>query len=382
MSQSEQSPPPAKLLEVDLGAVASNLAAMRACLPDGARVCGVVKADAYGHGAVPVARLLKERGCEGLAVAELAEGLELRRAGVAGPVLLLLGVWPHQARAAAEAGLTPVVDRAEVLEAVAAAGRALGRPVACQIKVDTGMGRLGAWPVDALELVRLAAGLEGLELTGLVSHLATGGVPADAHAARQAATFAEVLARARELGPALADSSLAGSGGSLAPPPGRPELGWVRLGIGLYGGLPDPAAAGSVRLAPAMRYSARLLAVKPLAAGEPVSYGCTWRAPADTWLGVLPVGYSDGYLRSLSNRGQVLVGGRRRPVRGRVCMNLTVVELGAGADAAVGDEAVLLGRQGEAMIGLDELAELAGTIPYELCCSLGAANRRRHLPAA
>jgi alanine racemase len=157
----------------------------------------------------------------------------------------------------------------------------------------------------------------------------------------------------------------------------------VRLGIGLYGGLPDPAAAGAARLAPAMRYSARLVAVKPLAPGEPVSYGCTWRAPADTWLGVLPVGYSDGYLRSLSNRGQVLVGGRRRPVRGRVCMNLTVVELGPqGAGVPVGAEAVLLGRQGEAVIGLDELAELAGTIPYEVCCALGAANPKSHRPAA
>ncbi len=380
---SKDAPLPDNQLQVDLEAIAHNLAAMRGLMPAGCRVAGVVKANAYGHGAVPVAQRLKEEGVEFLAVADLTEALELRRAGLGGPIMLLLGLWPEGADLAVEHELLPVVDRLEVLEALAAAGRRLGRPAQAQIKVDTGMGRLGLPPGEALELLTAASRLEGLVITGLVSHLATAGQPESQHAQKQAAAFARLLATAREQGFALADSSLAGSGGVLVPPPdapGPPAI--VRLGMTLYGGLPDPAAAGRVTLRPAMSFTSRLIEVKRVPAGTPVSYGCTWRAPADTWLGVVPVGYADGYLRSLSNQGVMLVGGRRVPVRGRVCMNLTMVELGPGEPRAKpGEQVVLLGRQGNQAITPDELAALAGTIPYEICCALGAANSPTYAPA-
>ncbi len=370
-------------LTVDLDAIAHNLACLRALMPADSRVAGVVKADAYGHGAVPVAKRLKAEGAEFLAVATLAEALELREAGLAGPVMLLLGLWPSEAPLALEHELLPVTDRLEVLEALAAAGRSTGRIARAQIKVDTGMGRLGVHPQEALGLFQAASKLEGLAITGLVSHLATSGLPGSEHAKRQAQTFSQLLQTARDQGHELPDSSLAGSGGVLVPPNGAPAPPAIaRLGISLYGGLPDEGSAGLAALRTAMSFTSRLISVKQVPAGTPVSYGCTWVAPTDTWLGVVPVGYANGYLRSLSNQGVMLISGQRVPVRGRVCMNLTVLELGAlGPKVKVGDEVVLLGRQGSEEITLDELGGLAGTISYEISCALGAANPRLHTPA-
>ncbi|MCB2185408.1 MAG: alanine racemase [Deltaproteobacteria bacterium] len=365
---------------VDLEALAWNLAELRAGLPRGVRVAGVVKADAYGHGLLPVARRLKAAGAEALAVALVGEAAALRRGGVAGPILVLLGLAPGEARRAAEMGLTPVLYRREDLAAFAAAGRAAGREVACHLKVDTGMGRLGVTPAEALEVLAWSREQEGLVVSGLVSHLATSGDPESALAKRQAALFDELLTEARARGFVLADSSLCGSGGALAPPPaapGPPAL--VRLGVSLYGGLPDPASAGVARLAGVMSYQSRLISVKPVAAGATVSYGATWTAPADTWLGVVPAGYAEGYPRAASGRAWMLVDGQRVPVRGRVCMNLTVVDMGGLARIpAVGAPVVLLGRQGADEIGLEELAGWADTIGYEVTCRLGAANRRRY----
>ncbi len=372
---------PDNRLTVNLGAIAHNLEALRALLPRGARVAGVVKADAYGHGLVPVASTLKQAGAEALAVAALVEGEHLRKAGVEGPVYLLLGLRPDQARRAAARDLIPVCADMDIFRALDAAGRERGRPVPCQLKVDTGMGRLGVAVDQAVEMLEQLIRLPGLELTGLVSHLATAGDPASDHARRQTAAFAGLLSQARQRGLALADSSLAGSGGVLVPlrqMPSPPCL--VRLGVALYGGLPDPASAGRADLQGAMSFTSRLLAVRRAPAGTLVSYGCTWRAKRDTWLGVVPAGYSDGYPRSASNRARMLVNGRLAPLRGRVCMNLMVIDLG-GLDPLPrpGDSVTLLGRQGEAEISANQLAAWAGTIPYEITCSLGAANQRRYI---
>jgi alanine racemase len=374
-------PNPDNRLTIDLGALEHNLEALRGLLPAGCRVAGVVKADAYGHGLLPVARRLKARGAEALAVGILAEGQALRRGGLTGPIWLLLGLRAPQARRAAELDLTPICGDLETFQALDAAGQAQGRAVTCQLKVDTGMSRLGVPHGQALEFLTALRRLKGIRLTGLASHLATAGDPGSRQAAEQAQRFAQVLAAARQAGWDMPDSSLSGSGGTLAPPPQSPgPPAFARLGISLYGCLPDPASAGLAGLRPVMGFATRLLAVRRVEAGSVVSYGATWRAPADTWLGVLPVGYSDGYPRALSNRGQALVGGEPAPVRGRVCMNLTMVDLGGlPALPAVGDEVVLLGRQGRREITADQLGDWAGTISYEITCGLGAANRRRQV---
>ncbi len=376
---SRVSPSPDNLVTIDLDAVAANYAALAEILPPEQGLAGVVKADAYGHGMVPVARRLKQAGAEALSVAQVDEGALLRRHGITGPILVMMGLGPGQAARAVKHQLTPMLTSLEDFSRLSRAAGELGRTAACQLKVDTGMHRLGVAADQAMPLLLEAAELPGLEINGLVSHLACAGELDHPHARRQTKVYATLLGEARLRGFELPLSSLAGSGGILAPPwglPGGPGL--VRPGITLYGGLPHPSSEGRVELSGAMRFTSRLAAVRPAAAGACVSYGCTWKPPEDTMLGVVAAGYSDGYPRSASNRAEMLINGQSAPVRGRVCMNLTVVELkGFDPLPRVGDEVVLLGRQGESEITIDQLAQWADTIPYEITCSLGAANRRR-----
>jgi len=377
---SRVAPSPDNLVTVDLQAVADNLAAMRALLPSGMGVAGVVKADAYGHGMVPVALRLKAEGAEALAVALVNEGALLRRAGIEGPILVLMGLTPEQAPLAVAHDLSPFLAVWEDFAALSQAAQAGGTQAACHLKIDTGMSRLGVSPGEALELLERVAALPGLKVEGLASHLATSGVPGDPTAQKQAEVFSSLLAEARRRGHALPASSLEASGGVLAPPANAPEPpGLARLGISLYGGLPAMESRGAAPLRTAMRFTSRLAAVRLVPAGAGVSYGHLWRAPQDTWLGVVAAGYSDGYPRHASNRGQVLIAGKPAPIRGRVCMNAIMVDL-TGFDPlpAPGDEVVLLGRSGAEEITADQLGGWAGTISYEITCSLGAANRRCH----
>ncbi|MCF8040994.1 MAG: alanine racemase [Desulfarculaceae bacterium] len=377
---SRVAPSPDNLVTVDLQAVAANLAALRALLPSGMGVAGVVKADAYGHGIVPVARRLKAEGAEALAVALPSEGAMLRRAGIEGPILVFMGLTPEQAPLAVAHDLSPFLAVWDDFAGLSQAAQAGGTQATCHLKIDTGMSRLGVGPDEALDLLERAAALPGLKIEGLASHLATSGVPGDATAQKQAQEFSSLLAEARRRGFALPASSLAASGGVLAPPPDAPGApGLARLGISLYGGLPAPESLGVAPLRTAMRFTSRLAGVRLVPAGAGVSYGHTWRAPRDTWLGVVAAGYSDGYPRSASNQAQVLIQGRPAPVRGRVCMNAIMVDL-TGLDPlpSPGDEVVLLGRSGSEEITADQLGGWAGTISYEITCSLGAANRRRH----
>ena len=377
---SRVAPSPDNLVTVDLEAIAANLATLRALLPTGTGVAGVVKADAYGHGMVPVARRLKAEGAEALAVALVNEGVLLRRAGIKGPILVLMGITPKQAPLAVAHDLSPFLAVWDDFAALSQAAQAGGAQATCHLKIDTGMSRLGANPNEALELLERASALPGLKIVGLASHLATSGAPGDPTAQEQATVFSALLAEARRRGFALPASSLAASGGVLAPPPNAPEPpGLARLGISLYGGLPAMESRGAAPLRTAMRFTSRLAAVRRVPAGAGVSYGHTWKAPQDTWLGVVAAGYSDGYPRSASNKAQVLIQGRPAPVRGRVCMNAIMVDL-TGLDPlpAPGGEVVLMGRSGAEEITADQLGQWANTISYEITCSLGAANRRRH----
>ena len=370
-------------LDIDLKALAQNYRLLRALLPEDAATAGVVKADAYGHGLLETARTLKAEGSEKLAVAHLYEAELLRGAGVGGDIFILLGVAPENAARAAELGVTPFCDKLEWIQALAKAGREAGRALKIHVKVDTGMTRLGVEPSGMLEFLRRAAGLEGVVVTGISSHLATAGVPKDEYALRQAQLFSGLLDEARQAGFALPESSLQNSGGVMIPPSALPKPPCVvRPGIALYGGLPDEQSAGVLPLMGVMSLSTRIIQVRDIKAGTKVSYGGIWTADKDTTLGVIPVGYCDGYPRSLSNRALALVGGQRVPQRGRVCMNLCMLDLGGLPEKPrVGEPVVLLGRQGVGEILLDELADWAGTIGYEITCSLGAANPRRFRPA-
>ena len=370
-------------LHIDTAALVHNYRLLRSLLPVGVATAGVVKADAYGHGLVETARVLKAEGSEMLAVAHLYEAELLREAGVGGDILVLLGVAPENADRAAELSVTPFCDKMDWVNALAQAGRKAGRALKIHVKVDTGMSRLGVAPREALEFLHASADLEGVEVTGISSHLATAGVPESDYALLQAELFSGLLDEARQMSFSLPESSLQNSGGVMIPPSALPKPPYVvRPGIALYGGLPDDESAGVLSLKGVMSFSTRLIQVREITAGTKVSYGGTWTAKRDTTLGVIPVGYADGYPRALSNRAMALVMGQRVPLRGRVCMNLCMLDMGGlSQKPQVGEPVVLLGRQGGEEILLDELAEWAGTIGYELSCSLGAANPRLFGPA-
>jgi len=352
-----------------LGNIRSNLGAIRARVGD-RLVLAAVKANAYGHGAVAVSRLLEQSGAaDWLGVATVEEGEELRTAGISLPILKLSPTRGlDDVTRALAAGLTlTVVDAASVDEATRAAAELAIRDVDVHLKVDTGMRRVGVEPSAAPKLARRIAAGGRLRLQGLFSHLPISDIPDGAEFTHhQTAIFAETAAAVeRAVGP-VELKHLANSGAVLGHPDTWLDL--VRPGIMIYGSLPDPRAEPTVELLPGLEWTTAVSFVKPIAGGETVGYGRTWAPARDTWIATIPVGYGDGYSRLLSNRGRVLIGGVSYPIVGRVCMDQTMVDLGPEPVAGVGDEVVLIGRRGEQQITVAEIAELMGTIPYEVTC--------------
>jgi alanine racemase len=358
--------------EIRLGALARNFARARELAGPGVRVMAVVKADAYGHGMLRVARELLDQGADYLGVALIEEALALREAGFEAPILVLgsppdesLPLFPRH-------GIDLTLVSGAKARAAYAAAAALGRSIRVHLKIDTGMGRLGArWnELEALaeELSGLGGqGGPGLEVVGAFSHLATADCDLD-FAREQASRFRAALRvlAARGIEPPLAH--LENSAGLVALPGERFDM--VRPGIMVYGYEPSPWK--KVGVEPVMRLVSRIAFVKRLEAGQAVSYGQTWRAATGTTIATLPVGYGDGYSRALSNKGRVLIGGRERPIAGRVCMDQTMVDLGPDSGAREGDEALLFGRRGDEVLPGEALCELLGTIPYELTCMVGS----------
>jgi len=351
---------------VDLGAVRHNVGTMVELVAPAA-VCAVVKADGYGHGAVEVAGAALSAGATVLAVALVEEGAVLRAAGITAPVLLLSEPPPAAMAEAVALALTPTLyTPAGVVAAAAAGGGASG----VHLKVDTGMHRVGAAPTDLPALARSAAAA-ALRIDGLWTHLAAADDPAQDEAT---AAQLERFDRARH---ALAAEGVrppvlhaANSAGAIAHPKARYDM--VRCGIALYGHPPSAAMEGAVTLRPALSLRARVAMVRRFAVDERVSYGRRYAVAAGSQVLTVPLGYADGVPRRLSEvGGEVLVGGRRCPVAGTVTMDQLLVDAGRGPGAAVGDEVVLIGRQGTEEITADEWAERLGTISYEVLCGIG-----------
>lgn len=349
--------------EVDLGAIVGNLRAVRRKMPAGTKVMFVVKANAYGHDAALCARAAEgARAADWFGVSSVEEGVALREAGITLPVLVLGSLYPFESVLAAVAhDLTPIVASLESARRLVEVAQRLGRRVDCHVKVDTGMGRIGASPDAALGIVRYLAPLKAARVQGIYTHLSS--------AEDDAAFTAEQLKRFRRVVDALAREGLrpplvhaANSAGALRRPAARFDL--VRPGLAVYGLFPG--------FAPALTLKSKIVFLKTLPKGAAVSYGATWRAKRPTRVATLPVGYGDGYARALSNRASVLVGGRRCPVVGRVTMDQTMIDVSAVPEARVGADAVLLGRQGGAEVPAGELARLCGTIPYETVTALSA----------
>jgi alanine racemase len=367
--------------EIDLDAIRHNVALLRAAA-DPSAVWAVVKADGYGHGAVAVARAALAAGAEGLCVAYVAEGIELRRAGIDAPILLLGQQPPETAPHVVAHRLTPTVTTREYLDALVAE-RPDGLPV--HLKVDTGMQRIGVHPHAAASMVEaIVSRSPHLRLAGVFTHLAVADSTRPDHLAftgEQLDAFDKVVAQVRERAGDGVAVHAANSAGVIAHPRSRYDL--VRTGIAMYGISPGPDLdALCAGLRPAMELRARVSYVKQVRAGSAISYGLRHRFDRDTTVATVPIGYADGVPRRLwAVGGQVLLGGRRRPIVGVVTMDQLMVDCGddeAGADVAIGDDVVLLGTDGDEIVRAEEWADRLDTIGYEIVC--GVSGRVPRVP--
>jgi len=363
------------LVVIDHSALAHNLRRIRDLVGPGTGISAVVKADAYGHGMVGAARTFVKAGAERLAVAHVQEGVRLREEGLGCPIVVLCGVTTREeAAAAVEKDLIPVLSHPSPARTLDEEGRRRNKRIRVQLKIDTGMGRLGIPHTETGGFLDSVCGLKALELEGMVSHLSSADEPDRGFTESQIRRFEEVLNSARARGSSLSCSSLANSAGVLWYPESR--LGMVRPGIALYGGLPSPGLEPPVPLAPAMTLRAQVLQVRHLHAGTAVSYGRTFVTKTDCRMAVTSAGYSDGLPRSLSNKGQAMIHGTRVPILGRVCMNLIMVDVSGVARVEPGDEAVFLGSQGGSVLSGDDVAAVCGTISYEIFCAVGQSGKK------
>lgn len=363
--------------EIDLGRLAENYRALRDLLPQTCRFTGLVKANAYGHGAVPVAKKLEELGADYLAVACLDEGAELRRAGIKAPILILGYTPPRYADDLVALDLTPAVgERADARAFSDAAVRA-GKKLKVHVQVDTGMSRLGFLCNEtgmerSVEEIAALCALPGLDPEGIFTHFSDAD-GSEEYTMLQFTRFLDVLKKLEEKGVRFAIRHCAASSATLKFP--CTYLDMVRPGIALYGHYPAPGMEELCPLRPVMTLKTRVLAVRDLPAGTPVSYGRTHTLCRDSRLAVLPVGYGDGFPRLLSNRYEVMLRGKKVPILGRICMDLCMADVTDLPDAAPGDVATLYGDE----VPVEHGADLMGTIQYELLCDVGRRIPRVYL---
>jgi alanine racemase len=356
------------LAEIDLGAVQRNFQRVRSSVGGAVAVWGVVKADAYGHGAVEVARAL-EPLCNALAVSLVEEGMELRAAGIRAPIIVLGAYYDRHHADVLAHRLTPVVYDLGDLDRFAVAAGRRGRRADVHVKVDTGMSRLGVPPGDLDAALRRVRALPALHLAGLCTHFASADLP-DAEVTRAALSrFQSCLDQARAQGFTDLVNHAANSAAAVRFPEAR--LGAVRPGLALYGAMPSTHVA-LPGLEPALRLTTRVMAVHEIAAGTTVSYGVAWRAARASRIATLPIGYADGYPRHVRD-AWALVRGRRVPIVGAVCMDMLMVDVTDVPGVVTGDRVTLIGRDetgGEEAISVDDLARWAGTISYEILCGI------------
>jgi len=353
---------------VDLDAILHNAQAILTHTGPTVEVFGVVKANAYGHGAVPVARALLDAGIPRLAVGRTDEGLQLRRASIDVPILNLCYTVSAEAETMVAHDLTATVNTLEGAQVLSARAEALGKTATIHIKVDTGMGRYGQLPGEVLPFLAAINGLPNLDLEGIYTHFAVADATDKTYTHQQFAAFQEVLAAVSEAGYSFRMRHAANSAATLDLP--ETHLDAVRPGIILYGLYPSPDVSTDIPLQPALSLHSHLARVRTLPPSSSVGYGRTFITDQATPIGLVPVGYGDGYHRLLSNRGTVLVNGQRAPIAGRVCMDQFMVDLSAVPIAAQDNRVVLLGEQGAACIPAEEIAAEAETINYEVVTGL------------
>ncbi|HEU4328526.1 MAG TPA: alanine racemase [Roseiflexaceae bacterium] len=360
-------------VDVDPHALSANVAALRRIVGSDVRIWGVVKADGYGHGAIPAAQALLAGGAWGLAVATSAEGRRLRAAGIAGPILVIGYTAPEQVLDALEADLALTVCGPETFWAAAAAGRAHGRRIALHLKVDTGMHRLGLLPYEVAPFLEAAQGVGGVSWEGLSTHFACADEPWHPENAHQLICFEDVRAAVAAAGWRFPMVHAANSAAALCLPAARYDA--VRPGLALYGCPPVAGRPLPPGFRPALAFRTRVVRVAQLPPGSPVSYGATYVTPGTRRLATVAAGYADGLRRSPAWRS-VLIRGRRAPIVGRICMDYAMVDVSDIPGVSTGDEVTLLGTQDDAQITADEVAGWLGTSAYEVLTTLAPRQTR------
>jgi alanine racemase len=365
-------------LTIDLPALVHNLEQVRGKVGKRTKIMGIVKSDAYGHGLLPVSLVLEKNGVDCLGVAHLCEALSLRENGIKIPIVILCGIKTREeARQAVEKHLTPVLYDIAAAELISEESLRLGKETGVQIKVDTGMGRLGIHWNETLPFVRKTIELKGLVPEGITSHLSSADEVDGKFTEIQTDRFSKAVDTVASAGIRLELNSLENSAGVLVH--NKMPVNMVRPGIILYGGLPSPDSECSLALKPVMHFKGRVLQIRELPDNTPVSYGRTYYTKGERKIAVISAGYGDGLPRSMSNKGSVIIGGKRAPIIGRICMNLTVCDITDISATGHLEEAVFLGTQeGETITG-DDIGKWAGTISYEIFCSIGQRHNKEYL---
>ncbi len=355
--------------EINLDHLAHNVRQFRQLIGPMTQIMAVVKADGYGHGAVPVAETALMSGASSLAVAFVEEAIDLRRAGIEAPILLLGYTDPAKFSSLVDYKLIPTIFGFDTALALSRLAVAHDVTIPLHIKIDTGMGRLGLLPEEVVEVVSRINLLPGLVTEGIFTHLAAAEEKDETYTRGQLQLFNRILDRCHEKRITFPLIHAANSAAAMNHPPARYNL--IRLGLAMYGSYPSPEQDNTVlQLLPVLTFKSRVILVKKVPPGTAISYGCTYRTEEESLIATVSVGYADGYSRLLSNKGQILIRGQRAPVVGNVCMDYLMANVSHIPGVRLNDEVVLYGRQGNEQVSVEEAAEKVGTINYELLCAV------------
>ncbi|MCD8222698.1 MAG: alanine racemase [Clostridiales bacterium] len=363
---------------IDLDAVDFNMRSMQKNLRSGTNMIGVVKTDGYGHGAVPIAKTI-DPYVNGYAVATIEEALNLRTHRITKPILVLGVTHPSHAQDLIEQEIRPAVFTVAQARPLSELASHCGKKAKIHLAVDTGMGRIGMSPdAEGVKIACEIASLPGIEIEGMFTHFAKADETDKSYAERQQERYLRFLSLLKEQGIKIPVLHIANSAAIIDLP--QAHLHTVRAGISIYGLYPsDEVEQKRVPLKPAMGLKSFVTYVKKVSAGTPISYGCTFVTETESRIATVPVGYGDGYPRGMSNRGYVLIGGKKAPIRGRVCMDQFMVDVTEIPDVEVGSEVTLMGRDGEEQITAEEIARISGRFHYELVCDIGKRVPRVYL---
>jgi len=363
---------------IDLSALRYNLLRIKELVGEGTRIMGIVKSDAYGHGLIPVATELEKLHVDSLGLNYLPEAIRLRDEGIKLPVVILLGIYtPQDAKKVVDYNLTPVIYDLDSAWMLSEEGKKSGGPISVYVKIDTGMGRLGVDFKETAPFLKQLMNVKGVKIEGLFSHLSTADQEDTGFTKTQIKNFKEAIAASRGIGLDLSMNNLANSAGIIRYKDAHFDM--VRPGIMLYGGLACPDFANPPSLRHLMTFCSSVLQVREVKHGTPISYGRTFYTNGSRKIAIVSAGYADGLSRSMSNKGMVLIHGQKARIIGRICMNLTIVDVTPIKGVEKGDRVYFLGKNKGNMVTPDDMARWADTISYEVLCSIGGRNRREYI---